>query len=215
VSAPPVIDGGTAFRDPFAATDAATVRAPTCSRGRVPGEPGIWVFIFGDLIAFTLFFAVFLDARAQRPGLFDASRGTLELRIGVLNTLMLLTGSLFVAAAARRVRSGPDPLAPKLIAAGLLCGAGFVVDKAIEYRHALSTAHTPATNDFFMYFFAFTGIHLLHLLLGMAVLSVMWRIAGRPHLSAADVRTVESGACYWHLVDVLWLVLFPLLYLVH
>jgi nitric oxide reductase NorE protein len=215
VSVQPVVDADAAFRDPFATAPVElAARTPPSPRGHIPGEPGIWVFIFGDLVAFTLFFAVFLDARAGRPGVFDAARGMLDVRIGAVNTLLLLTGSLFVALAARRVRAGSSRTAPRLIAAAILCGSGFVINKALEWGHALAAGRTPAANDFFMYFFAFTGIHLLHLLIGLAVLGVMWRIARRPSLSAAQVRTIEAGACYWHLVDVLWLVLFALLYLV-
>lgn len=73
----------------------------------------------------------------------------------------------------------------------------------------------PGDTDFFMYFFMFTGIHLVHLLVGMLVLLGMWRIARKPVLVERDIRHLETGASFWHPVDLLWIVLFALLYLMH
>jgi nitric oxide reductase NorE protein len=205
------------FRDPFDTPDLHAIVAKASRRrlrGHVPGEVGVWVFIFGDLLAFTLFFSVFMYERAHDRAVFEASRRTLELTFGAVNTLLLLTGSLFVALAVRAARQGRTGIGPRLLGPAVLCGAGFVVNKALEYAGKIDAGHTPAQNDFYMYFFAFTGVHLLHLLLGILVLAIMWRITRKPALTATDLRNLEAGACYWHLVDVLWLVLFALLYLV-
>jgi len=199
------------FGDPF---PAQSVGAPQRrSHGHIPGEVGIWVFIFGDMLAFSLFFSVFVHERAGNAAVFQHGRETLNLTFGAVNTLLLLTGSLFVALAMPAIRKGASGRARRLIVLAMGCGAGFVANKALEYSAKLDAGHTPDSSDFYMYFFGLTGIHLLHLLIGMLVLAIMWRICRKPVLDAGDVRYLEAGASYWHLVDLLWIVLFALLYL--
>ena len=204
------------FKDPF--LQRASGEAPSAirsrSRGRVPGEAGVWVFIFGDLMVFSVFFGVFLYERGHDREVFEASRETLSPTIGAINTILLLTASLFVALGVQAARRQASTLARRMLVLAMLCGTGFVANKALEYGSKIQAGHTPGQNDFYMYFFAFTGIHLLHLLLGLLVLGIMWRIAGSRVTSAAGIRNLEAGACYWHLVDLLWIVLFSLLYLV-
>jgi len=201
------------FRDPVQQTDP---RAPMWRPrgGHIPGEVGIWVFILGDLIVFSVFFGVFISERSHDPALFEHSRQTLSLTFGAVNTLLLLTGSLLVAVGIGAARRQALQTCRRMFALALLCGAGFVVNKVLEYSDKLSAGHGPAANDFFMYFFMFTGIHLFHLLIGLLGLTLMWRICRRPTLTATDLRNLEAGASYWHLIDLLWIVLFALLYLV-
>jgi nitric oxide reductase NorE protein len=204
-----------AFADPFREPlHRSTSRPPQPrSRGHVPGEIGIWVFIFGDMVVFSVFFGVFVVERSQSSELFEHSRETLDVTFGAVNTLLLLTGSLFVAQGVSAVRRRLVPQGGRLIALALLCGCGFVFNKALEYGAKLGAGHGPDANDFYMYFFMFTGIHLVHLLLGLVALAVMWKITRKPALDARDVRNLEAGASYWHLIDLLWIVLFALLYL--
>lgn len=183
------------------------------SRPHIPGEVGIWVFILGDMAVFGLFFGVFLYERADQVEVFNASQATLDMTFGAVNMLLLLTSSLFVAWGVKTVRERPGRGAPALFGLAFLCGLAFAVNKVLEYSAKVDAGLTPAANDFYMYFFILTGIHALHLVIGMCVLVFMWRVARRPRPGAKDVRAVESGASYWHLVDLLWVVLFPLLYL--
>jgi nitric oxide reductase NorE protein len=182
--------------------------------GHVPGEVGVWVFVLGDMLAFALFFAVFLYERGGAPVAFDDARRHLTVGFAVANTVLLLTSSLLIAMAVRAVRGGARELAPRLIALAMACGAAFVADKGIEYGEQLGAGRTPAASDFFMFFYMLTGIHLAHVLIGLVVLGYLWRVTRRPVTGATDLRAVESGASYWHMVDLLWIVLFPLLYLV-
>lgn len=180
---------------------------------RIPGEPGIWMFVAGDLIVFGVFFVLLGLGQRQNTAVFNASRAQLDLWIGVLNTLLLLTGSWFVAQGVARHRLGDRRACTRLITLGMLCGAGFVGNKALEWSGKLQRGITPATNEFFMFFFVFTGIHLLHVLVGLVVLAVLRSVSRRPEAGPNDLRTLESGATFWHLVDLLWIVLFALLYL--
>jgi nitric oxide reductase NorE protein len=180
----------------------------------VPGEAGAWIFILGDMCVFAVFFTVYLAQRSHDAALFAQSQDTLNQNAGALNTILLLFSSLFVVLALRAVRlSSRRHLAPRLILMALACGGGFVVVKAFEYHEKIAAGITPATNDFYMYYFVLTGLHLFHLIIGTAVLVVLWRFAKKSALSRNQLAFFEGGACFWHMVDLLWIVLFPLLFL--
>jgi nitric oxide reductase NorE protein len=181
----------------------------------MPGETGIWVLVGGDLLLFSVFFIVLLTYRADDPALFANAQLSLNQFTGALNTLLLLTSSLFVALAVKSVRSGTPSVrsAPGMIAAAALLGLGFVVVKAFEWSARFAAGQTISSNDFFMFYFMYTGIHLLHVLLGLIVLTLLFLVSRRPSLDANAVRLLESGGIFWHLVDLLWVVLFALFYL--
>jgi nitric oxide reductase NorE protein len=180
---------------------------------RVPGEAGIWVFIFGELLVFGLLFGAFVYQRAERVAVFDEGRRSLDTTLGVLNTLVLLSSSLFVVFGVRAVRDGVSTHGAVFFALAWLCGLAFVLDKFVEYSELTGAGNTPGTNAFFMYFYLLTGIHLLHVVIGMCVLGFLWRKARPAGVRRPDIRALENGASYWHMVELLWLVLFALLYL--
>jgi nitric oxide reductase NorE protein len=206
------------FGDPFHGTPrgeairAATERAHKPLRGRIPGETGIWVFIFGDMMAFGLMFVVFSSARMDEPKVFEASRRTLHLAFGAVNTLLLLVGSLLVVRGIRAMRTGSHR-APLLFALCWLCGLAFAINKFVEYSMVINGGHRLGDNQFYSYYFMLTGVHLLHLALAMIGMAVMWRISRRKVQTDKDMRNVEAFGAYWHLVDLLWVILFPLIYL--
>lgn len=183
------------------------------TRGHVPGEVGIWVFVLGDLCVFGVFFGIFLVARAGDPDVFAAARPEVNQTLGAVNMLVLLTSSLLVARAVHAFRDGRRDLARRLFLGAALCGAAFLAVKGVEYGQKLSAGVDPGTNDFFMYYFIFTGIHALHVVLGLLVLVLLRHISGKAEPGQHDVRTIESGATFWHMVDLLWVVLFPIIYL--
>ena len=181
----------------------------------MPGEVGIWVLILGDMTVFALFFGVFVHYRGHEPAVFAHSQATLNRTYGAVNTLLLLTSSLFVVTGVGAVRRKMQSVAPKLFVGAFICGLGFSVIKVLEYsakaRHGISLN----TNDFYMYYFILTGIHFFHLLIGMGVLVFCWRLSRKPDPDAKQIGYLEAGASYWHMVDLLWIVLFPLIYLMH
>jgi nitric oxide reductase NorE protein len=192
--------------------DAPAAVAPPVRR--VPGETGTWVFLFGDMLVFGAFFATFMVERAKAPEVFDVSRKTLHLGVGLTNTLVLLTSSLLVVVALGALRSGASKIARSALLAALACGAIFLGLKVFEYHSLVTAGHGVGANHFYLYYFILTGVHLLHVCVGMAVLTVLLAATRPPELSATRLAVVEGGACFWHLVDLLWIVLFPLLYLV-
>ncbi|MFJ9390487.1 cytochrome c oxidase subunit 3 family protein [Nocardioides sp. NPDC101246] len=186
---------------------------PPATRRRIPGEAGIWVFILGDLAIFALFFATFVVDRSKQPDLFNASRAELHISWGAVNTLLLLTASLFVAWAVHAARDGLPAVASRFLLWAMGCGGLFGINKVIEYTDKISSGHGPDTNIFFTYYFCFTGLHALHLIIGLCVLARMRWLLAQPDFGPDDIGTLESAATYWHLVDLLWIALFALLYL--
>jgi nitric oxide reductase NorE protein len=184
-------------------------------RGHVPGEAGIWIFILGDMCLYGALFASFMADRSETIDVFNQSASTLHTGLGTLNTLFLLTSSLFVALGIRAAREKIRPsLGPPLFAAAFVCGFGFVVVKFFEYSDLIREELYPTENAFYVYYYVLTGIHLTHLLAGMCVLVFLYRVSKKARKEAKDIRAMESGASFWHVVDLLWIVLFPLLYLV-
>jgi nitric oxide reductase NorE protein len=193
-----------------------TLSAPTAreSTRRVPGENGTWVFLFGDMLVFGVFFATFMVERAKAPEIFDVSRKTLHTGVGLTNTLVLLTSSLCLVVALGALRSGAGHIARSAVLAAMLCGAVFIALKVFEYHSLVTTGHGVGANHFYLYYFILTGVHLFHVCVGMAVLAFLLSQTRRRDISETRMAVVEGGACFWHLVDLLWVVLFPLLYLV-
>ena len=187
--------------------------ARIASAQHLPGEAGVWMFIVGDLVIFTLLFAVFLYYRADNVPLFTESQRTLNQTYGAVNTLLLLSSSWFVALAVQGARIGERLNALRLIALAFGCGAGFIGIKYFEYSEKFRASYNIVTNDFFMYYFLTTGIHLVHVVIGMAVLAFLWHTTRGGEIDAGKLSTLESGASFWHLVDILWIALFALLYM--
>jgi len=180
----------------------------------LPGEAGIWVFILGDMVVFALFFAVFAYYHSLDIQLYTESQSTLNQNYGVINTLLLLTSSWFVVLAVQGVRKNQNTMARLFFAGGFLCGSGFALVKILEYREKIQHGITMMTNDFYMYYYIFTGIHFLHVIIGLSILMFLLLKTKQYSFTTKDIQTFESGAAYWHMVDVLWIVLFSLLYLV-
>ena len=193
-----------------------TVSAPTAqaTARRVPGENGTWVFLFGDMLVFGTFFATFMVERAKAPDIFDASRKTLHTGVGLTNTLVLLTSSLCVVIAMGALRSGARHIARTAVLEAMVFGGIFVLLKVFEYQSLVTHGHGIGANHFYLYYFILTGVHLFHVCVGLAVLMFLLTQTRRHQLSDTRMAVVEGGACFWHLVDLLWVVLFPLLYLV-
>ena len=179
---------------------------------RIPGEAGVWILILGELAIFSAFFVVIVTMRNQGPAGFLQSQAKLNHVIGLGNTLLLLTSSLAVAAGCHRALANrPRPAGLIMIAIAL--GIGFVGLKSIEYAEKINAGVSLFTTEFYLYYFVFTGIHLMHVIVGIAFLTVMAETMRRGS-AARHATWIECGALFWHLVDLLWLVLFALFYLV-
>ena len=180
---------------------------------RLPGVEGIWVFIGADSVIFAILFLSFMQDRLKNPALFEASRHTLNVNVGGLDTLILLTSSWSVALAVQAMKRDQIDREPRLLLGGAVTGLMFMASKSIEYFQKFAHGITPGTNPFFMWYFTLTGIHLIHVLVGTSLLTYLWVRSRRGTYDHLHKAVPESVASYWHLVDLLWIVLFPLLYL--
>ena len=176
----------------------------------VPGDAHMWVMVLGDLIIFGAYFIIFMVYRAMEPQEFLRSQEHLNINIGVLNTLVLLASSWFVARSVQAARGGDHALALRLTYLGGLCGVAFIAIKAYEWSTKIAQGYTISSNDFFMFYYMLTGVHLFHVSLGLLILSITARELRNPR--RRRISMVESGATYWHMVDLLWVVIFALLY---
>jgi nitric oxide reductase NorE protein len=177
---------------------------------RLPGETSMWVFVLGDMVIFAMYFLVYMVERAREPAVFLASQQQLNQNIGLLDTLVLLASSWFVARSVLAARAGSRELAIRLTLAGGACGVLFIGLKVYEWWSEIHHGHTVATNMFFTFYFVLTGVHLIHVVLGLIILTIVLRDLRRP--VPYRVSLVESGATFWHMVDLLWIVIFALIY---
>ena len=180
---------------------------------RLPGVEGVWVFIGADSVIFGILFLTFMQDRFKNPALFEASRHTLNMNLGGIDTLILLTSSWSVALAVQAMKRDQIDREPRLLLGGAVTGLMFMVSKSIEYFQKFAHGITPGTNPFYMWYFTLTGIHLAHVLLGTSLLTYLWIRSRRGTYDHLHKAVPESVASFWHLVDLLWIVLFPLLYL--
>ncbi|HLO62958.1 MAG TPA: cytochrome c oxidase subunit 3 family protein [Azonexus sp.] len=186
--------------------------AETSTGRRLPGDLAIWFFILAEMLAFAVFFAAYAFARASHVEEFNLYQQTLDRNLGALNTLLLVTGSWFVVRAVQAAhRDDRSAIAPNILV-GWLCGAGFLVVKVIEYAAKFGAGISMSTNTFYMFYISLTFFHFMHVILGMVILTVLWMQARKGVYGSHDAHGLESGAAYWHMVDLLWIVLFPLVY---
>jgi nitric oxide reductase NorE protein len=184
--------------------------ATTRSQKHLPGDSHMWVMVLGDLVIFGTYFLIFMIHRTMKPADFLAAQQHLDITIGVVNTLVLLTSSLFIAHSVHAARAGEYDRAQRLTYLGGACGVLFILIKAYEWRVEIAGGYTLPSNDFFMFYFMLTGVHLFHVCLGLLILGVVVRELRNPRRRRMSM--VESGAVYWHMVDLLWIVIFGLLY---
>lgn len=181
---------------------------------RIPGEPGVWILLFGEMSFFAALFASFLYYRGFDPAGFSEMQTQLNQTVGLINTLLLLTSSLFVAQAVRAARSENTVQAPRLFALGIACAVGFVICKGYEYHELFDRGTAISDHTFYSFYFGLTVLHLGHVVIGTILLTIMASATKRVLAKTVHLAMVESGACFWHMVDLLWIVIFALLYLV-
>jgi nitric oxide reductase NorE protein len=176
-----------------------------------PGQGSMWFFVIGDLCIFACYFAGYVHDRAHDvQGFLDGQR-LLSPGMGVLDTVVLLTSSFFVALCAQATRAGDARVGSRFLALGAACGAAFMAIKACEWHGAIAGGLPAATYSFFTYYFMLTGLHVLHVALGLVILGLGWRELRGARKPRVDF--VEATATYWHMVDALWVTIFAGLYL--
>ena len=175
----------------------------------MPGDINMWVMVLGDMIIFAGYFVIFMIYRSMNRQEFLLAQQHLNIAIGVTNTVILLTSSWVVALAVQAVRAGEFEKSTRLVLAGGAGGIAFMVLKGYEWASKIAAGHTNS-EMFYSFYYVITGVHLLHVLIGLIVLGVVVRELRNP--AKRRPAMVETGATYWHMVDLLWVIIFALFY---
>jgi len=194
---------------------ATIISEPLLEESRLlPGDLAIWFFIFMELLVFGIAFVSYAVVRVQNVEMFNQYQLTLDRELGAINTLLLITASYFVVRAIHAIRINDVRGCIQWLYASLGCGAGFLLLKSVEYYEKFSEGINLSTNTFYMFYLSLTMFHFLHVILGMIILFAVTIKAQRGGYSAQDHIGIETGASYWHMVDLVWIILFPLVYII-
>ena len=187
---------------------------------------GMWVFLVTEILFFGGLFLTYLVYRTWYPEAFGHASRTLDLFWGATNTAVLITSSLTMALAVFASQTGNRNTTVAFLLATLALGLVVLGIKAIEYAHTFQEHHVPGpgfqfegpqpqhAEIFFSLYFVMTGLHALHLVIGVGIMTVMAVMAWRGRFSAEYHNPIEVSGLYWHFVNIVWFFLFPLLYLI-
>jgi cytochrome c oxidase subunit 3 len=208
----------------------STVSATAVAHGHthrddVGTKIGMWLFLFTELILFGGMFLVYAVYRYLHPAEFQLAARELDTLVGTVNTIILLTSSLTVALSIAAIRDGRRGLAMFLVIATMVLAGGFLLNKYFEWSHKISLGLYPGAPEllakpsgvilYFGLYYVMTGLHALHVIIGMVVLGFMAVFLGTGSINKDSYVRLEAGGLYWHLVDIIWIFLFPLFYLLH
>lgn len=193
---------------------------------------GMWLFLAQEVLFFSGLFVAYGIYRSWHPEAFSAGSALLDRTMGSINTVVLLTSSLTIALAVRATQLGKRRQVTWYLIATIVCACGFMVIKYFEYAHKFHLGYLPgdhfaplelpagmdsvpfATRSFFGIYFMMTGVHGVHVLVGIGVLAWLAVKNARGSFTPQYFWPIEIAALYWHLVDLIWIYLFPLLYLI-
>jgi len=187
---------------------------------------GMWIFLLTEILLFGGLFVAYAIFRATNIDMFYNAHKFLDVQLGTLNTVVLITSSVTVALAIRSIQLNKRKQTIILLVVTLLLAATFLVVKYFEYSHKFHLGQLPGKyytftgvegnnpHIFFSIYFAMTGLHGIHVIAGICVLSWILVRTVRGDFSSEYYTPVEMGGLYWHLVDMIWIYLFPLLYLI-
>jgi cytochrome c oxidase subunit 3 len=203
----------------------AAAEQPLIHRDDTASKMGMWLFLFTELLLFGGMFLLYAGYRFLYPEGFKAAAMELNGFIGAVNTIILLTSSLTVALSIAALQRNQKQLAVYLLLFTLICGLGFLINKYFEWgakiQHGIYPKG-PAMENFsdgeVMYFglyYVMTGLHGLHVIVGMIFIAIVLGMVVRDKITSTNYQKLENAGLYWHLVDIIWIFLFPLFYLIH
>ena len=181
---------------------------------RLSGDGVVWLLVLAELLTFGLLFVSFALARWREPEVFAQGQAALNLSTGALNTLLLVSASWCAARAVHAFRGHRSASGVRWLLGALGGAVGFLVVKSLEFAGKIAAGFDWATDSFTMLYTLLTGFHFLHVMVGALVFSVLGWKARQGAYGPANLNGPESGAVFWHMVDLLWMVLFPLVYVI-
>lgn len=174
---------------------------------------GVWTFLATEVLLFGALFTAYTIFRIKYPELFRVEHAKLDRVLGAVNTVVLITSSFTVVLGVDAIKRGKARMLEVCYGATILLAAVFLCVKYVEYSAKFHHGLYPGTNLFFSLYFMMTGLHGAHVLLGMGLLAYVIVLSRRGRLSASYYTPAEMSGLYWHFVDLVWIYLFPLLYL--
>ncbi len=194
---------------------------------KLPGDIAMWFFILAELTVFAIFFIGFAVAENMNEVMFAEGKAQLHKLAGLINTIALITSSFFVAMSLQSMHIQKPKQAVARLVLALMFAVVYLIVKLWEYQALFEQGIDIETNTFFTLYFLITAFHFMHILLGMVILIYIALNAYKGRYANAqantqvsdnqeksDIAGFESGACYWHMVDLLWIILFPLIYVI-
>ncbi|WP_020592094.1 cytochrome c oxidase subunit 3 family protein [Kiloniella laminariae] len=172
----------------------------------LPGNPMMWVLIISELMVFGLLLTGYSVNFIMEPDLFRESQAQLSRQIGGLNTLVLITSGLFAALANEASKENRLSLTRRYLLITACFGILFLALKLYEYSDKAALGISIETNSFYTLFYLMTGFHAAHVIFGLAILGLVSRYSSR--------ENIQTACSFWHMVDLIWLILYPVLYLV-
>jgi cytochrome c oxidase subunit 3 len=187
---------------------------------------GMWVFLVTEVLFFGGLFLAYLVYRSWYPVDFAVASHELDIVLGTINTVVLITSSLTMALGVHAAQTGERSKLLAFLVITMILGATFLVIKGFEYQHKFVEHHVPGPSFqfeaeyfrhaqvFFSLYFVMTGLHAIHMIIGLGIMSwmVWWTMNGT--ITAEYASPIEISGLYWHFVDIVWIFLFPLLYLI-
>jgi nitric oxide reductase NorE protein len=193
-------------------TTGTTTEAAGDEFEHLPGEMDMWFFVIFESLVFTAYFCVYLWFRTQNEEAFLEAQAELMLPLGIVDTIILLTSSWAIARCVQHANAARYREARLLALVTAALGVVFLAFKLVEWVHLVSGGNTFTSSDFMQYFFFLTGMHTIHVLIGFVVLGVLVHEVSTPERRSQS--TIETCATYWHTVDLFWVLIFAMLYIV-
>jgi cytochrome c oxidase subunit 3 len=187
---------------------------------------GMWVFLVTEVLFFGGLFATYMIYRSWYPDAFAAASHELDVALGTINTVVLITSSLTMALAVHAAQLGQRKALMLFLIATMILGGAFLGIKSVEYYHKFVEHHVPGptfqfeaehirhAQIFFSLYFVMTGLHAVHMIIGIGIMLVMLYWSWNGTITEEYSSPIEISGLYWHFVDIVWIFLFPLLYLI-
>ena len=178
-----------------------------------PGGILIWFLMLLEIFTFLGAILVFLSYKKDLTDEFLKSKQLLNPIVGTINTIILITSGYFMAISVNYLRMNNNKKSAQLMLVGTLLGLSFLMIKGFEFYHKIDSGIGFSYNTFFTFYWLMTGFHFVHVLFGVGLLSYMYFAVKNKKYNATEIFDVEASAAYWHLCDLIWILIFPILYL--
>ena len=187
-------------------------------------KTGMWLFLFTEMLLFAGLFVVYAVYRFRNATAFHLAAHELSVVVGTVNTIILLVSSATIAMSITAIQKKSKKLALSLLIVTLVLGLAFLINKYFEWGHHIKDHIYPGSSIlalrgqgdvlFYGLYFFMTGLHALHIIIGMIFIGVVARLIIRDKIDSGNYALLENSGLYWHLVDLIWIFLFPLFYLI-